>query len=169
MQKDRPKKRLIWVDWLLLALLGAMLFGGIRFFKGRRVTAEATVPISYTLCLESVPRSLGEANGSWDWLLPAGAIVSNANATAQMGRVSDVLVREHRVPTVQESKTVMLSVPDRVDVYVTVKGFATAPVGEGLRMGDIRVAAGERGDFYIGSYYAGGALTVFVERGDEDG
>ncbi len=168
METHKRRGRMNWVDWLLLALTASVLFMGGCFVKRRRAEAVATIPITYTLCLEGLPHELAEANGSWERLFPIGSTVSNGNATASMGKVSAIDVREHVTVTVQNGETVTVTVPRVADIYITVTGNARASIGEGLRIGDIRVVAGERGDFYIGSHYAGAALTVFVERGDEN-
>ena len=60
-------------------------------------------------------------------------------------------------------KVVFVAHPDRVDVDVTVRASGVARDGDGLRVSDIRIAAGASGGFRIGGYYAAQATVVFVD------
>lgn len=151
------------IDWLFLAVLAASILFGVYLVRQRGQSAEPTVEILYTVCLRSVDTAqVGE--GDFRKLIPDGASVTNETGTVKLGSVTDVTVRPHRSATVRDGEVVMTEVPDRVDLFVSVRAWATAKTGDGLRVSDIRIAAGRAGDFRIGSFYAGGGEVVAVER-----
>lgn len=162
-RRTERRPRLVWIDWALLLLLGAATLFGVRFLIGRRDAAEPTVEILYTLCLSDRDAALAE-NGEWSALIPYGTTVTNATGTVTMGSVSAVTVRTHRTVAVQDGAVVTVEVPDRVDLLVTVRAGATRRTGDGLRVSDIRIAAGGTGDFRIGEVYADNARVIAVER-----
>ncbi len=146
----------------LITLLAAAVSAGIFFLYSRRAAAEPTVPIEYTICLAARSRVFPEENGSWEELLGVGTPVSNANATAEMGEVIALEVRPHTVMTVQAGRVVSAEDPMLCELYITVRADAVEKTGNGLRVKDIRIAAGMRGDYYIGPFFAADALTVSV-------
>lgn len=151
------------IDWLLLAVLAAGILLGVYLIRQRGQAAEPTVEILYTVRLSSVDAAQTE-NGDFSTLIPSGASVTNETGTVSLGKVTEVRVRPHRTAAVRDGKVVMADVPDRVDLFISVRAWATAKTGDGLRVGDIRIAAGRAGDFRIGSFYAGGAEVVAVQR-----
>ncbi len=161
--KEEQKIRLVWVDWLLLLLLAVAVGGGIYYFFNRKEAADPQVSVEYVLQLSAQPVAIAEANGSWERLIQIGKRVVNSNATAQMGHVTALRVEPHRTLTVRDGETVEIMDPLSVDLYVTVAGVGLARAGDSLRIADIRVATGIRGDYYIGDFWAAGAVTVSVK------
>lgn len=159
----KKERRFVWIDWLLLILFAAAILFGARFLMRRRDAAQPTAEILYTVCLYAYDSTLSET-GDWNSLIPNGAVVSNAMGTAEMGRVTEVTVRQHRTATVRDGEVVMTEVPNRVDLLISVRATATETAGDGFRVKDIRIAAGGTGDFRIGSLYADGARIVSVQR-----
>jgi len=164
-QKDGTKKtrRFVWIDWVLLLLFAAALLFGMRFLMRRRDAANETAEILYTVCLYGYDAALSET-GEWNSLIPNGAVVTNAMGTAEMGRVTEVTVRPHRTAAVRDGEVVMVEVPNRVDLLVSVRASAIENEGDGFRVKDIRIAAGGTGDFRIGDLFAEGAKIVSVQR-----
>ena len=64
----------------------------------------------------------------------------------------------------RDGRVVFTEVPDRVQLVVTVKANAVVRDGDGLRVGDIRIAADGMGDFRIGGYLAEGARVLSVQK-----
>ena len=160
---ETRRGRLLPIDWLLLTALAAGVLLGVYMIGQRRRADAPTVEIRYTVCLRSVDAAQG-VDGDLRTLIPNGSSVTNETGTAALGSVTGVWVRPHRTAVARDGEIVMAEVPDRVDLFVSVRAWATAKVGDGLRVSDIRIAAGRAGDFRIGSLYAGGAEVVAVER-----
>lgn len=160
------KKRLVWIDWLLLLFLTAAILLGARFWMRRRDAAEPTTQILYTVCLYTCDAALSET-GDWSSLIPYGTTVTNAMGTAELGSVSGVTVRNSRTVAVKKGEVVTVEIPERVDLLITVRASATQKTGDGLRVNDIRIAAGGKGDFRIGELYADGASIISVEKRED--
>lgn len=156
--------RPVWVDWLLLLAFAVILFFGVRYLLQQRQHAKADVLTEYVICLSCRDRLLADENGGWNALIPNGALVSRANGTADMGYVTSLEVRAHRVAAVREKKLVFIEREGFSDLYITVRGLAVRSEGDCLRIGDIRIAAGETGDFLVGSFFAGNATVVSVRE-----
>ena len=161
-EEKRPKRRFLWVDWLILAAALAVLVGGILWVRARKRAESATVPIAYTLMISGEAAIFGEGDGGWERLIPVGAAVSSSNGAIPLGRVSDLRVRPHERAVVKGGKIVWEKDTERVDLYVTVR--ADALTGDGLRVSDVRIAANDTGDYYLGGFYAHGARVVSVKR-----
>lgn len=156
--KQEEKRRFVWVDWLILL---ALLLGGVAVAWRVRHSvraAEATQPIVYTLIFSA------DAELSWESLVTVGATVTTANGTATLGEIASVEERPLRTPLVRDGRVVFTEVPDRVQLVVTVKANAVVRDGDGLRVGDIRIAADGMGDFRIGGYLAEGARVLSVQK-----
>ena len=106
--------------------------------------------------------SLAEDNGVDTVLIPIGTSVSNANGSADLGTVVAVESHPHRILTIKDKQVIMTERNGYFDLYITVHGKASRREGEGLRMGDIRIAAGSVGDYFVGSFWAGNAKTASV-------
>lgn len=156
--KQEEKRRFVWVDWLILF---ALLLGGVAVALRVRHSvrsAEATQPIVYTLAFSA------DAELSWESLVTVGATVTTANGTATLGEIAAVEERPLRTPLVRDGRVVFVEIPDRMQLVVTVKANAVVREGDGLRVGDIRIAADGVGDFRIGSYLAEGARVLSVQK-----
>lgn len=161
--KDGRVRRLIWVDWILLFLLtGAILLVGF-FVYSRKKAVTPTVSVSYILQVSNVPAEAAERAGGFSELITVGSLVQNSTATATLGRVAELSVRPHVKFTEKDGSSLLFYSPDRVDLYVTVHAEALEKAGDGYRVSDIRIAAGDSGEYHIGGFFAP-AQTVFVRR-----
>ena len=156
--KNERSRGFVWVDWLILAVL--LLGGGAIAWRVHRSvrSAQAMQPIAYTLAFSA------DSELSWKTLLPIGATVTTANGTATLGTVAAVEERPLRTPLVRDGRVTLVEMPDRVLLVVSVRADATAREGDGLRVGDIRIAANGVGDFRIGGYLAEGARVLSVQK-----
>ena len=153
----------VWVDWLilLLALAGIALTGGY-IWQRRRAVLPSTA-ITYTVLASGVDTSLA-SSGDWKELIPIGSRVLSQNGTARLGSVTEVSSQPHLRATVRNGEVVFAPMPDTVDLLITVRAEATVKIGDGLRVSDIRIAAGEIGDFRLAGFLASGAKVISVER-----
>lgn len=166
MNTKKEKKRrfsLTWVDWVLLVLGVSVLLLGWRYLRGRQSVALPTVSVEYLLCLPSV--KVEDFDGEVDGLISKSASVTTANGTASLGRVKRVWSEAHLTPTIKDGAILFVETPGRVDLYVFVEANAVMRQGDGLRVSDIRIAAGGTGDFRIGNFLANGAKVVSVRKG----
>ncbi len=162
--RKRHRRGLIWVDWALLALLFGALGIGIWYWNEHRSAAEPTVEIEYVLRISGVNEQFSAENGGWARLIPSGAEVTTANATATLGRVVEVVRRDHREASLRGRDIVFTARDDLCDLEITVVGIGVARNGDGIRIHDIRIAAGSTGDFRVGSFYAPNSAIVSVKR-----
>ena len=153
--------RLNPLDWLLLGLiLLGLLLGAWYLWRQSRGAGER-VELTVLLRLPAVERSLLE---SADGLFAAGSAVRNGNGTAVLGTVREVRVRERLLPAVREGGLVWAPDPQLADLEVTVRMTAQRQAGNGLRVQDLRIAAGGTGSFCLGNYFAAAAEIVWVEE-----
>jgi hypothetical protein len=165
----RPQGRgWIWVDWALILLALAAIGGGIWLWRARSRAADPTLKIEYVIKITGISNDYATENGGWDALLPRGAQVTTANATAALGVVESVERRPHLEAGVRGGKLVFAECADRSDLYVTVRGDAASRIGDGIRISDVRIAAGGVGDFRIGSLYAPRAIIISVQRRNDE-
>ena len=164
MESNKRKWKPIWFDWLLLMLFAVALFFGVRDWMETKASDFPSVRVEYVICQKAQRSFFAEENGGWDALLVAGESVSNANGTADLGRVVSVTVMPHTVSTVNNKEVGMVERQGYVDLYVTVQGVGIAKAGDGIRLDDIRIASGMKGDFLIGPYYAKNATVLDVRE-----
>ncbi len=146
------KQHLSLVDWLILALVLLLLVGGIRAIRRMRGDGGETVRIRYTVRLSAI-----EGDEGFD-AVQIGDAVTSENGTAPLGVVSAIAVRPHLTPSVKSGRVVFVERPGCVDIDLTVTGEGTLRAGDGLRLSDIRIAAGTEGGFRFGAYYAKGTV-----------
>ena len=163
-KRDDGAWRPVWIDWILLMVFAVILFMGVGYLFERRQSASPDVLVEYVICLSEQKQLYADENGGWDALISSGRSVSNANGTADMGRVVSVSVRPHLTATVKDQKISAIETEGYVDLYITVHGMAIRREGDGLRISDIRIAAGEAGDFLIGPFFAGNAIVVSAKE-----
>ena len=152
--------RFIWIDWSLLLLLVGVIVGGVWYWILHTRAADSTEKIEYVLKISGVREQYAAENGGWDALIVQGSQVTTANGTATLGTVIAVESRAHIEPGVRDGAVVFVECAGLCDLYVTVQGYGTSRVGDG-----IRIAAGGSGDFRIGLFYAPNAAMISVGRG----
>lgn len=167
MRTEKSKgKRMTLLDWALLGgVLSALLIGVLLFLYGGG--GESGAQVRYTVYVPEIRTSFLEEAGGVEMLIPVGAAVRSENGTALLGSVQEVLVNGHVRPVVREGTVVFEEDTTRQDLYITVLGEAREREGDGLRISDIRIAAGESGTFRFGSFYASGGSILSVRWGEE--
>lgn len=156
-------RRLNWFDWGLLGLLAAGLVGGffaLRSMSMRTDGEEGT--LVYTVVISNLEDPLFSADGETE-IFAVGDPVKTQNGTAILGTVSEIRREVHRSASVAGGKIVFAEVADRFDYYVTVHSDAHRKAGDGIRIGDIRMAAGMTVTLRIGDFYAPSAQVISAE------
>jgi len=153
------RRTITLIDWLLCALLavGALTLGW--YALRTRGTDAHTTPIVYTVRITAADATLFSTDAA---PIAQGDAVFSENGTAPLGTVASVRIAPHKRAVVRDGQLIFSEMPDRMDIDVTVRASAMQTEGLGLRVSDVRIAAGEVGSFRIGSYYAAQAIVVHV-------
>ncbi len=160
-QKD--DRRLSGVDWLLILLVAILALAALSLWGWSTRREEAILTFEYTVLLENLPlRGEGERQ-AWDFILTGGEVY-NQNGTALLGRVSEYRVVDHKEMRLVDGEARAEVVPDRRDVWIRIRAEGVSKIGDGVRISDVRIAAGMRGDFRLGNYDAKGARVLWVEE-----
>ena len=164
MDKREKRSRFLWVDWMILVVIVALVGLALWGWSVRKEHAAQERKITYTLCLYDMENAYFQKE--IETLLPIGCSVMNANGTAIMGEVVAVWKRPTVEAIVKNKSLSFLERSDRSDLFVRVQANASEQTGDGFRVQDIRISAGKNGDFRIGGFFAPGALITSVEWED---
>ena len=158
MNEKKEGYRFGWVDWLILLIVACAVFLGVYYWISRSNREEDIQAVTYTLC---VP-----LDGSIDWerSIPENAAVMDQKGTMELGRVVSVGARPALQAVVSDQALRFVSIPDRIELLVSVRANAAWQRGDGFRVGDIRIAAGKTGDFRIGGLFAANASVISLEE-----
>lgn len=160
--EKQEKLRFNRVDALLaLLVLTALAAGGVYLWQRRR-EARPTVAITYLLRVPDREAALLEGEEGILSQISSGATVYSQNGTVTLGSVTDRWVEPVSRPAVQDGLPVLVEDTFHRHLCVTVRGQGLQRPGDGLRIGDIRIAAGMRGDFRLGGYLAENAEILAV-------
>ena len=163
MREKMILRRLNWVDWVIL---GALLTGIVLsawWITSRRQAATPTQSVRYRICVSGVDSRMAEASGGWTALIPRDASVTSANGAIALGKVVAVWESEHLEAALQNGEIAFVPHAGMIDLYVEIRADATVRESDGVRVGDVRIAAADTGDFRVGGYLARGARVVWVE------
>ena len=156
------------MDFLIPSLVLTLILGGIWYWRSRTEASAENVTVEYTLSVE-LPTFEAESL-TLDRLVVTGAAVSNQNGTAPMGWVTEVSLKEIPVVSItQEGEVVFVPHPVARRIEVRVRAKGTEKAGDGIRVSDIRIAAGTHGDFRIGELMAKNAAVIEVQVQKEEG
>ncbi len=157
MQSVNEKRRrgvLNWLDWIILACLVAAIASGVLIWRSlRQGGAEEDGTVRYLIVLSDC---------EWD-TLEVGSVVRSQNGTAALGRVTEVRVEPHRMLVVRDDALVEAEISDRYDLFLVVESGARRGAADGIRVSDIRIAAGVRAQLRIGERLVSEAEIVEVE------
>ena len=157
------RRRWNWFDLFLavaflLAILGA--FWIARQGLGRR-DAELR-QYSYTVLLSGMETSAAEQLLSC--VARNGGGIRNENGTRTLGVTSEIRRAPHVEAVVRSGELTFAEIVGREDVRIVILTDATHRRGDGVRVGDIRIAAGDVLNLRIGGFWARGVLVTSVEE-----
>ena len=150
-------------DLAVGALTVLLVIAAVVFSLHTRAPERTAAPLSYTV------RILGVSTAMYDVasvIVPEDGVFSG-NGTLPLGTVRQVSILQHRKAVAENGAVVLADVPELVDIDVTVDAVGTYAAGLGWRVSDVRLAAGDVGDFHVGGYYAANALLLSVAVGTE--
>ena len=131
----KRERRMNWFDWMLVGLVALLLGGvffGVRYAADR---ADGTAGrVTYIVLISDAE----------EMELAVGATLRSQNGTAVLGEVVEIQVQPHRYAAVRDGEIVIAQSPDRLDYTLTVRAEGREKEGDGVRVGDIRLAAGMR-------------------------
>ncbi len=146
--------------WIVGGLIAALCITVAVFFgvwTKQEKTEEITV--TYRLLLENLDTTYMAPES----LMAVGDQVTNHNGTAVLGEVQAISFLPHQTVTVQQETLVMAPVPNRIDCYVTVISQGSYRPGDGIRICDIRIAAGGNYGVHVGALFVPSASLIHVE------
>ncbi len=144
-------RRFNLLDWVILTVLAAALaFAGFLIWRRER-TAPPELPI---VCVFRLPASEKPAG------IRVGDPVRNENGTVLFGYVTDVAERPQKLFGMRNGSPVYETVNGTTVTEFTVRMSAVR--GIDYRVGDIRVCAGESGNYRVGPAFCAGVVTVSV-------
>jgi hypothetical protein len=145
-------------DWMLLviALMSLLLAVGYLFF--RRSHERSETPLTVVMRISGVKRE-----DFTDLSSLIGSSVRSENGSSVLGTVSDASQTAHIRAVMRDGEAVLETDGERMDLEITVNMSGHRNAGQGIRVKDLRIAAGGRGNFRFGSYFAAGVEILSVE------
>ncbi len=155
----RRRGRLNWLDWLLLACFLLAIAGGLLLWSAWRRGGDGDVgSVRYVVAISDC-----------DWMdLAVGSSVRSRNGTAMLGRVTEIRAEPHRMLAVKDGALEEVAVDGRYDLFLTVEADGIREARDGIRVSDIRIAAGIHTELRVGARLALGAEIVSVEWRETD-
>ena len=159
--KRRKQKGIQWADAIALSLAMLLFLGALGYYWYSKREPAEQVELQCALLISGLERTDWETYG--DQWMKEGDHLYSSNGTVMLGRLERVEAREHFRIAVRDGEAVWEAHPFLTDVEVTVRISATHRAGDGLRTGDLRIAAGGRGDFRFGGLLAGAEILEVRE------
>ena len=156
-KKGEKTKGLNWLDWSLIVLAVLSVVCGfflVRWLSGDASGEEGTVV--YTVTVSEIDEQLYEDAV----LFSVGDHVTSQNGTAILGVIEEIEKRPHRRISVRNGRVVTVEDDGVFDYVVGVRSVGRRQEGDGIRIGDIRIAAGMNLTLRMGDFHAqNGSVT----------
>ena len=158
---ERERRRFRWADAIALLLAVLLFLGASGFYwYSRRKSAESVELLCVFLISGMELRDWETYGNQW---MQEGDPLYSSNGTVILGRLVEISQREHLKLTVREGEPVWVAHPFLTDLEIVVRISVAYRAGDGLRAGDLRIAAGGRGDFRFGGLLAGAQILEVRE------
>ena len=158
---ERKQKRFRWADGIAFLLAVLLFLGAFGFYwYSKREPAESVELLCVFLISEMELRDWESYGNQW---MQVGDPLYSSNGTVILGRLAEITRREHLRITVREDEPVWEVYPLLLDLEIVVRISATYREGDGLRAGDLRIAAGGWGDFRFGGLLASAQILEVRE------
>ena len=153
--------RFRWADGIALLLAIALFLGALGFhWYSNRAPVEQTELVCLLLISGMEQRDWETYGDQW---MQSGSPLRSSNGTVVLGTLETVTEREHLQALVRDGVPAWEAHPFFVDLEIEVRMSASYEIGDGLRVGDLRIAAGGRGDFYFGNLLAAAQILEVRE------
>ena len=158
--REREQRRVRLWDWLTVGAAFLFFLGaaGFYFYTERPPTEKES--ITCVLLISGAERTEWEGD---EIPIRVGDRLRCQNGTVVMGEIEEIVLKSHLYAAVLEGEPSWGEHPHLVDVEVSVRMQVREKAGEGLRVGDLRVAVGSTGEYRFGRYLSR-AETVEVRR-----
>ena len=140
----------VW-DWAAIILAMLLFFGAAGYYFYTKYLPDAQERITCTLLIRGEERAAWEREGEKIYV---GDTLRCQNGTVEMGRIETITKKPHLYAAIGEEGASWEEHPYLIDVEVLVSMYVREKAGDGLRVGDLRVAAGSTGEFRFGRYLA---------------
>ena len=150
-------------DWVILVVAILICIGALGFYLYSERKADMSHEITCVFLISAVERSAWESEGE-NWIA-LGDRLRSENGTVVLGTVERIEEKAHVRATVRKGTPTWEAHPHLIDLEITVRMRVTERTGDGLRAGDLRMAAGGRGNYRFGRYLSPAELIVLEERG----
>lgn len=157
--EKKEMRKFNWLDWALLVLVAASIAGGfllVRRLSGDSAGEEGVVV--YTVLVSS----LDAQNYDAAELFEIGSHVRSQNGTMLLGEVGDVQRLPHKRTVVKNGKIVFMEEEGVSDYRITVRSVGRRKDGDGIRVGDIRIAAGMQLTLRVGDFLVPNGRVIAV-------
>ena len=159
---DRSSRAIRLWDWITILLAMLLFFGAAGYYFYTKYLPERQEQIACTLLIKGVERETWEGEGGRIFV---GDTLRCQNGTVEMGRIEAVSAKSHLYAVIGEEEVSWEEHPYLLDVEVLVTMYAREKAGDGLRVGDLRIAAGSTGEYRFGRYLARAEVVeVRVEK-----
>ena len=161
MKTLKKRRRFSLADLLILILV--LLFLSLVFlifYRRMAAEGEKKETVYYHVLLSSIDATLFPSSE----VINVGATVRNENGTAILGSVTKVILEPHLEVRTDGRRVQILENPSKYDLLVHVSCEAVEKEGQGIRVNDIRIAAGEHYCMRFDGFVFDGAHVIFVKR-----
>ena len=155
------QKRFGWEDAVALFLAILMFLGALVYYRYSKREPPETVELICVLLISGLDVHDWEVYGN-HWV-QIGEPLYSSNGTVILGYVEEIHPREHLRLVIRDGEPIWEEHPFLVDLEISVRMSATYREGDGLRAGDLRIAAGGRGDFRFGDLLSGAQILEVRE------
>lgn len=160
-KQKQERKKLNGMDYILIFLALVLIAGAGGYAWYRLRAPEAEQEFICVLRIPAVERADWEAYGAS--MVMEGCKVRSENGTVVLGTVRSVELQPHMQAVVEQETVVWRELPALADIELEVRMMGALRPGSGVRVKDIRIAAGGRGSFRFGGYFAAGTEILSVE------
>ena len=159
---DRRRRNSRRMDWIVLLLALAVLIAALGYYLYSKKESRESFEVVCVFLIPSVERQDWERYGG-EWIREGDPLRSE-NGTVRLGEIESVEAVPHLRATVRDGIPTWEPHPYLTDLEITVRMTVTRREGDGLRAGDLRIAAGGSGNFRFGGYLSHAELISVKEK-----
>ena len=148
-------------DFLLLFLALVLFFGALGYHLYAKKEQTEAMEVICVFRISQMERDDWEQYGK-DWIF-RGAPLRSENGTVVLGYVEEIAEKPCLRAMVRDGEAIWEAHPFLKDLEITVRMQASLKEGDGVRVGDLRMAAGGRGCFRFGGLLRSAELVEIRE------